>query len=179
MRNYLNTDFALLDRYDIFYGDLKSDAGVGSGRRRRFLDLYGFRFSITLWNVFAIELRDSFVFSVVQTVMEFQRIGCGYVRLGYLRLEVQSVRFVSCIQRRRMRTYQNTALAVLHRYGTLYGGYKSNAGVGSGRRRRFLDLYGFRFSTTLWNVFVIVSAIRCVFGSTACNRFWKNWVTLG
>jgi hypothetical protein len=39
------------------------------------LDWYGFRFSTTLWNVFVIELRYSIVFSVVQTVMEFERIG--------------------------------------------------------------------------------------------------------
>jgi hypothetical protein len=47
-----------------------------------------------------------------------------------------------------MRTYQHTAFTVLDRYDVLYGGHKSDAGVGSGRRRRFLDLYGFRFSTT-------------------------------
>jgi hypothetical protein len=52
-----------------------SDASVGSGRRRRFFDWYGFRFSTTLWDVFVLELRDSIVFSVVQTVMEFERIG--------------------------------------------------------------------------------------------------------
>jgi hypothetical protein len=75
MRTYQNTAFAVHDRYDMFYGGHKSDAGVGPGRRRRFLDLYGFRFSTTLWNVFVIQLRDSFVFSVVQTVMEFERIG--------------------------------------------------------------------------------------------------------
>jgi len=71
MRTYQHTAFAVLDRYDIFYGGHKSDAGVGSGRRRQFLDWYGFRFFTTLWNVFVIELCDSVVFSVVQTVMEF------------------------------------------------------------------------------------------------------------
>jgi hypothetical protein len=29
---------AAVDRYDIFYGGHKSDADVGSGRRRRFLN---------------------------------------------------------------------------------------------------------------------------------------------
>jgi hypothetical protein len=53
----------------------KNDAGVGWGRRRRFLDRYGFRFSTTLWNEFIIELRDSTVFAVVQTIMEFEGIG--------------------------------------------------------------------------------------------------------
>jgi hypothetical protein len=38
MRTYQHTTFADLDRYDIFHGGYKSDAGVGSGRRRRFLD---------------------------------------------------------------------------------------------------------------------------------------------
>jgi hypothetical protein len=76
--------------------------------------------------------------------------------LGYVRLEVQSIRFISfsiysshCIHRRRMRTYQHTASAVLDRYDILYGGHKSDAGVGLWRRRRSLDLYGFRFSIIL------------------------------
>jgi len=30
----------------------------------------------------------------------------------------------------------------------MIAGHESDAGVGSGRRRRFLDFYGFRFSTT-------------------------------
>jgi hypothetical protein len=60
---------------DTLYAVHKRDAGVGSGRRRRFLDLYGFRFSTTFWNVFVIELRYSVVFSVVQTIMEFEGIG--------------------------------------------------------------------------------------------------------
>jgi hypothetical protein len=38
-----------------------------------------------------------------------------------------------------MRTYQHTAFAVLDRYDVLYDGHKSDADVGSGRRRRFLD----------------------------------------
>jgi hypothetical protein len=52
-----------------------------------------------------------------------------------------------CIYRRRMRTYQYTAFTVLDRYDALYAVHKSDAGVDSGRRRRFLDLYGFGFST--------------------------------
>jgi hypothetical protein len=38
MRIYQHIAFAVFDKYDIFYGGHKSDAGVGSGRRRRFLD---------------------------------------------------------------------------------------------------------------------------------------------
>jgi hypothetical protein len=74
MRTYQHTAFTVLDRYDILYGRHKSDAGVGSGRRRRFLDLYGFRFYTTLRNVL-IEPRDSVGFSVVQRVTEFETIG--------------------------------------------------------------------------------------------------------
>jgi hypothetical protein len=79
MRTYQRIALTVLDRYDILYGGHESDAGVGSGRRRRFLDWRGFRFSTTFWNVFVIELRDSVVFSVVQTLMEFERI--GWIRL--------------------------------------------------------------------------------------------------
>jgi hypothetical protein len=67
--------YAVLDIYDILYAGHKSDASVGSGRQCRFLDWYGFRFSTTFSNVFVIELRDAVVFSVVQTLMEFKRIG--------------------------------------------------------------------------------------------------------
>jgi hypothetical protein len=38
MRTYQYTAFTLLDRYDMLYAGHKSDVGVGSGRRRRFLD---------------------------------------------------------------------------------------------------------------------------------------------
>jgi hypothetical protein len=38
-----------------------------------------------------------------------------------------------------MRTYQHTAFIALDSYDILFGGKKSGAGVGSGRRRRFLD----------------------------------------
>jgi hypothetical protein len=48
-----------------------------------------------------------------------------------------------------MRTYHHTDLTVLDRYDIMYGGQKSGAGVGSCRRSRFLDSYGFRFSTPM------------------------------
>jgi hypothetical protein len=54
-----------------------------------------------------------------------------------------------------MRSYQHTAFIVLDRYDILYGAHESDADVGSGRRNQFLDWYEFRFSTTLWNEFVI------------------------
>jgi hypothetical protein len=38
MRSYQHTTFAVLDRYDTLFGAHKTDAGVGSGRRRRFSD---------------------------------------------------------------------------------------------------------------------------------------------
>jgi hypothetical protein len=60
---------------DTLYAEDKSDAGVGTERRRQFLNRHEFRFSTTLWNAFLIELLDSVVFSVVQTVMEFERFG--------------------------------------------------------------------------------------------------------
>jgi hypothetical protein len=40
-----------------------------------------------------------------------------------------------------MRTYQHNAFTVLDRNDILYGGHKSDAGVGSVRRRRFLDVW--------------------------------------
>jgi hypothetical protein len=67
--------FTVRDWYDVLYTGDENDSGVGSGRRRRLLDRYGFCFSISLWNVSEIALRDSVVFSIVQTVMEFERIG--------------------------------------------------------------------------------------------------------
>jgi hypothetical protein len=73
MRTYQYTAFNVLDRYNILYGRHKRDAGVGLGRRRRFLHSYGFRFSTTFWKVFVIELRSSVVFYIAQTVMDFER----------------------------------------------------------------------------------------------------------
>jgi len=81
MSTYQHTAFAVLERYDIFYGGHECDFGIRSWRLRRFLDWYRFRFSTTLWNVFVMELRNSVLFSVVQTVMEFERIGRVQVRL--------------------------------------------------------------------------------------------------
>jgi hypothetical protein len=78
MRTYQHTAFIVFDRYDILYGGQKSDAGVGSGRRRRFLYWYWFRFSTTLWKVFVIEVRDSVVFSVIQTVFSTFDAYCAY-----------------------------------------------------------------------------------------------------
>jgi len=68
-RTYQHTAFTVLDRYGILYAGHKSEASVGSGRRHRIFNWYGFRFSTTLWNVFVTELRDSIVFPVVQTVL--------------------------------------------------------------------------------------------------------------
>jgi hypothetical protein len=76
-----------------------------------------------------------------------------------------------------MCTYQNTASAIVQSYDIFYGGHKSDAGDGLGRR--FLDWYGLRFSTTLWNVFVIeLSDFVCAFGCTDGYGIWKNWVSL-
>jgi hypothetical protein len=61
-------------------------------------------------------------------------------------LEVESVIHVSflifsklCIYSIRMRTYLHTAFTVIDRYDILIDGHKSDASVGSGCRRRFLD----------------------------------------
>jgi len=45
----------------------ENDAGVGSGRLRRFTDLYGFSFTIPFWSEYGIPLRDSGDFSLVNT----------------------------------------------------------------------------------------------------------------
>jgi hypothetical protein len=78
MRTYQHNTFVVLDRYDIFYGGYKSDAGVGSGRRRRFLDSYRFRFFTTFRNILLIELRDSVVFSVIKMVFSMFNVYCAY-----------------------------------------------------------------------------------------------------
>jgi hypothetical protein len=67
-----------------------------------------------------------------------------------------------------MRTYQHTAFTALDIYDILYGGHKNDAGVD------FLDLYGFRFSTTLKRVRNRSAPFRCVFGSTDGYGVWKN-----
>jgi hypothetical protein len=78
-----------------------------------------------------------------------------------------------------MRTYHYTAFTDLDIYDILYAGHKSDAFVGSGRRRRFLDLYGFHLSTSVWNVFVIEVGDSVVFGSTDGYGIWNNWMSLG
>jgi hypothetical protein len=47
----------------------------------------------------------------------------------------------------RMHSSQDTAITTLDKYGILYDVDKSAAGVGPGRRRQFLDPYGFRLTT--------------------------------
>jgi hypothetical protein len=74
MRSYQHTAFAVFERYDVLYGTDETDTGVGLGRRRRFLYLYRFSFSTTFLIVLVMDLRDSFVFSLVPTVMVFERI---------------------------------------------------------------------------------------------------------
>jgi len=49
-----------------------------NGRRRRLLDWYGFRFSISLLNVFEIALRVSVLFPVVQMVLWMFDVYCAY-----------------------------------------------------------------------------------------------------
>jgi hypothetical protein len=65
-----------------------------------------------------------------------------------------------------MRTYHHTTFKLLNGYDILYGGQKSDAGFCAWRRRRFLDSYGFCFSSTLLNVFVTEMWDSVVFGST-------------
>jgi hypothetical protein len=52
------------------------------------------------------------------------------------------------LSHRRMSTYQHIVITLLNRYYVLFTVGKSDAGVGLGRRRRFLDFHGLRFSTT-------------------------------
>jgi hypothetical protein len=61
MRSIQDTAITVLDRYYVYAGD-KSDAGVGSGRLVRLLCSYGFRFSVSIWNLFEIAARDSDVY---------------------------------------------------------------------------------------------------------------------
>jgi hypothetical protein len=74
-----------------------------------------------------------------------------------------------------MRTYKHTPFAVLDRYDILYGGHKSDAGVGSGCRRRFLD--DFASPQRLKSVGKRIARLRCVFGSTDGYGVQKNWVS--
>jgi hypothetical protein len=61
MRRCQDTAITVLDRYDMYAGD-KSDAGVGPGCLGRLLYSYGFRFSVSTWNLFEIAVRDSDVY---------------------------------------------------------------------------------------------------------------------
>jgi len=79
MRTYQHKAFTVLDRYDILYAGHKCDAGVGSGRRRRFYRLIWSLLLHKFLKVFLIEVRDSVVLSIVLTVMEFE--GMGQFRL--------------------------------------------------------------------------------------------------
>jgi hypothetical protein len=69
MRTSYHNAFTVFDWYDVMDTGEETDAGVGSGRRRRFLVWYGFSFSTTLANVFVIEMHDSVVFSAVRTIL--------------------------------------------------------------------------------------------------------------
>jgi hypothetical protein len=82
MRSKQHIAFKVLNKYDILYRGQKSDAGVGLGRRRRCLDFQRITLLHNVLNVLVIELRDSVVFSVVQTVMEFENNGWVSVTLG-------------------------------------------------------------------------------------------------
>jgi hypothetical protein len=61
MRNSQDTATTVIDIDDMYAGD-KSDTGVGSGRLGRLLCSYGFRFSVSTWNLFEIAVRDSGVY---------------------------------------------------------------------------------------------------------------------
>jgi hypothetical protein len=65
-----------------------------------------------------------------------------------------------------MRTYQYSAFTVLDIYDTLYAVHKNDAGVGSGRRRQFFDLYGFLIYLLIVNA-TVENGFTFLFGS--CN----------
>jgi hypothetical protein len=69
MRTYQETTCTDLDTYYILNAGHKTDAGVGLGLRRRFLDSYGFLFCTSYSNLFLTELRYSIVISVVLTIL--------------------------------------------------------------------------------------------------------------
>jgi len=83
---------------------------------------------------------------------------------------MQSAGFVSfllylhCIFRRHMRSYRHTAFTVLYRYDIFYGAHESDAGVGSGRRRQFLDV-SFGSPQRCERVRNRTARFRCFFGS--------------
>jgi hypothetical protein len=61
MRSSQDTANTVLDKYDMYAGD-KCDAGFGSGSLGRLLCSYGFRFSVSIWNLFEIAVRDPDVY---------------------------------------------------------------------------------------------------------------------
>jgi len=58
-----------------------------------------------------------------------------------------------CIYRTRLRAYQHIAFTVLDRYDMLFGGHKSDAGVGLGRRCLFFRL--------IW-ISLLHNVVKCV-----------------
>jgi hypothetical protein len=77
-----------------------------------------------------------------------------------------------------MHTYEHTAFTVLDRYDILYGGHKSNAGVGLGRRRRFrasASIFTLIWISLFHNVVKRESnrtaLFRCVFSNTDSYGF--------
>jgi len=83
----------------------------------------------------------------------------GFREVTLSPLEVLSVAYVSVSEFIRHVVYAIDACVLTHChhcswYDILFAEDESDAGVGSGRRRRFLYWHGFRFSTTWWNVFV-------------------------
>jgi hypothetical protein len=76
-----------------------------------------------------------------------------------------------------MSTYQHIVTTFLNRYDILFAVDKSDAGVGSGRRRRFLDFMDFASPQRLKRVGNRTSRFRCVFGSTNGYRVQKNWAS--
>jgi hypothetical protein len=95
VKSYLDGFLDETIQYDTLYGGHESDAGVGSGRRRRFLYLYGFVFSTTLCNVFVIELRYSVLISVAKTVFSTFDVYCGMrsIRRTFLYTTLSEVEF--------------------------------------------------------------------------------------
>jgi hypothetical protein len=77
MRSIQDAATIALDSHDILYAGDKNEAGVDTGRRPQFLNRYGFHFSTTLWNALEIALRDSIVFSPLQTVPSKFEVYCA------------------------------------------------------------------------------------------------------
>jgi len=77
-----------------------------------------------------------------------------------------------------MRIYHHTAFTVIERYYIVYHGHKSDAGVCSGRRRRFLFDIDFASAQCFETFRNRCARFRCVFGSTDSYEGRKNWVSL-